>query len=70
MEASRNVGCFLRLVGGGGGCTGYLRSNISPFHYVSRKVKGGIYGGHLRLDGSIARICKKLVMPLPIFRQQ
>ena len=56
-----------------------LRSNISPFHYLSWKVKGrkknhlpsrGISRGHLRLDGSIARICKKLVMPLPIIGQQ
>ena len=32
---------FLRLVAGRGrGSTGYLRSNISPFHYLSWKVKG------------------------------
>ena len=30
----------------------------------------GISGGHLRLDGSIARICKKFVMPPPIIGQQ
>ena len=37
VVVSRYVGCFLRLVRGGGGGeggTGYLRSNISPFHYV------------------------------------
>ena len=74
---------FLRLVAGvGRGGTGYLRSNISPFHYLSWKVKGrknrfrsrdpfrGLFGGHLRFVGSIARICKKSVMPLPIMGQQ
>ena len=79
MVASRNVGCFFRLVGVGWGGTGYQRSNISPFHYLSWKVRGreknhlpsrGISGGHLRLNGSIARICKKLFMPLPIIGQQ
>ena len=30
----------------------------------------GISGGHLRLDGSIARICKKFVMPSPIIGLQ
>ena len=87
--ASPNVGCFLRLVGGAQATYDFRylqatydsdqRSNISPFHYLSWKVKGrkknhlpsrGISGGHLRLDGSIARICKKLVMPLPIIGQQ
>ena len=37
VMVSRYVGCFLRLVGGGGwGGTGYLRSNISPFHYLEK----------------------------------
>ena len=30
----------------------------------------GISGGHLRLDGSIARICKKFVMRSPIIGLQ
>ena len=56
VVASPNVGCFVRLVGWRRGGGGAQATGIS--------------GGHLRLDGSIARICKKFVMPPPIIGQQ
>ena len=68
---------FFQTSRGGGVGVRHRRPTIK--HFSVSLVKGrkknrlpsrGISEGHLRLDGSIARICKKLVMPLPIIMQQ
>ena len=67
---------FLKLVGAG--CRRHRLPAIKHFSvslsFLKSKDRGGktafdpsrgLFGGHLRFVGSIARICKKSVMPLP-----
>ena len=50
--------------------TGFLKLVEEGGRGGRAQASRGIFGGHLRLDGSIARICKKSVIPLPIMGQR